>query len=85
MSDPMQDDKRSGPPIAGTVSVAHLVSEQQKHTDVTMELCSILIKTNIMDCWIQGVSLSHDIVNFKRLVAKKAKRVLVDDYFLNIT
>ncbi|RYO52985.1 hypothetical protein AA0113_g9607 [Alternaria arborescens] len=37
-----------------------------------------------MNCWIQGVPLSRNIVDFQRLVEKKAERVLVDDSFLNI-
>jgi hypothetical protein len=37
-----------------------------------------------MDCWIQGIPLSRNIVDFQRLVEKKAERVLVDDSFLNI-
>ncbi|RYN98112.1 hypothetical protein AA0120_g2724 [Alternaria tenuissima] len=70
--------------LAGAVSVAHLILQQQKQTDVTIKLCNTLIKTIIMDCWIQGVPLSRNIVDFQRLVEKKAERVLVDDSFLNI-
>ncbi|CAN9247849.1 unnamed protein product [Alternaria alternata] len=70
--------------LAGAVSVAHLILQQRKQTDVTIKLCNTLIKTIIMDCWIQGVLLSRNIVDFQRLVEKKAERVLVDDSFLNI-
>jgi hypothetical protein len=70
--------------LAGAVSVAHLVLKQQKQTDVTIKLCNTLLKTVIMNCWFQEVPLPPDFVDFKRLVDKKAERVLVYDSFLNL-
>ncbi|KAL1798001.1 hypothetical protein ACET3X_004607 [Alternaria dauci] len=70
--------------LAGAVSVAHMVLKQQEQTDVTVKLCNTLMKTVIMNCWIQNVPLSPNFIDFKRLVEKKAERVLVDDSFLDV-
>jgi hypothetical protein len=70
--------------LAGAVLVAHLILKQRKQTDVTIKLCNTLMKTVIMNCWIQKVSLPPNFVDFKTLVEQKAERVLVYVSFLDI-
>ncbi|CAG5180850.1 uncharacterized protein ALTATR162_LOCUS9468 [Alternaria atra] len=70
--------------LAGAVLVAHLILKQRKQTDVTIKLCNTLMKTVIMNCWIQEVPLPPNFVDFKRLVEQKAERVMVYDSFLDI-
>ncbi|KAG9191372.1 hypothetical protein G6011_09460 [Alternaria panax] len=70
--------------LAGAVSVAHLVLKQQKQTEITYQLCNTIIKTVIMNSWIQEVPLPPNFFEFKRLVEKKAERVSVHDSFLDI-
>lgn len=70
--------------LAGAVSVAHLILKQERHTDVTLQQCTALVKTVIMNCWVQQISLPPNFSEFKNLVEKKAARISVHDMFLNI-
>jgi hypothetical protein len=70
--------------LSGAVSVANLILKQGKQTDVTMQQCTALVKTVIMNCWVQDVSLPPNFAEFKNLVEKKAARVSLHDSFLNI-
>lgn len=70
--------------LAGAVSVAHLILKQEKHTSVTIQQCTTIVKTVIMNCWVQEVPLPPHFFEFKKLVEKKAARVSVHDLFLDI-
>ncbi|EUC29636.1 hypothetical protein COCCADRAFT_105996 [Bipolaris zeicola 26-R-13] len=70
--------------LAGAVSVAHLILKQERQTDVTIQQCTALVKTVIMNCWVQQISLPPNFSEFKNLVEKKAARMSVHDMFLNI-
>lgn len=70
--------------LAGAVSVAHLILKQERQTDVTIQQCTALVKTVIMNCWVQQISLPPNFSEFKNLVEKKAARISVHDIFLNI-
>jgi hypothetical protein len=70
--------------LAGAVSVALLILEQKRHTDVTSKQCTTLVKTVIMNCWIQHVPLPPNFTKLKKLVEKKVKVYTIYDKFLDI-
>jgi hypothetical protein len=69
--------------FAGAVSVGRLILKQEKQTDVTLKQCTTLVKTVIMNCWIQQVSLPPDFVKFKKLVEQKVNVYSIYDKFLD--
>ena len=70
--------------LAGAVSVAHLMLKQGKHTTVIIQQYTTIVKTVIVNCWVQEVSLPPHFFEFKKLVEKKAARVSVHDLLLDI-
>lgn len=70
--------------LAGAVSVTHLMLKQGKHTIVAIQQYTTIVKTVIVNCWVQEVSLPPHFFEFKKLVEKKAARVSVHDLLLDI-
>jgi hypothetical protein len=70
--------------LAGAVSVGLLILKQEKRTEVTFNQCTTLVKTVIMNCWIQQVPLQPGSVKFKKLVEQKVNIHSLYDKFLDI-
>jgi hypothetical protein len=70
--------------LAGAVSVGLLILKQGKETEVTSKQCTTLVKTVIMNCWIQQVPQPPDFVKFKKLVEQNVDVRSVYDKILDI-
>jgi hypothetical protein len=70
--------------LTGAVTVASLMLRQDGPSEVTRNLLIALVKTVILNCWIQHVPLPPNFIEVKKLVEKKTSLYSEYDAFLDI-
>jgi hypothetical protein len=70
--------------LAGAVTFASLILKQAIPSDVTSSLLAALVKTVILNCWIQHVPLPLHFIRVKKLVEKNTSLYSEYDAFLDI-